>query len=123
VSFFFCSLNQIGIRLTAVDDGDGHQDTGAAANGAHKIGGDGQKTEDGATKGSGSGNDTLEFLIHGAFTMTGHDLDEKVDVRRLESESMRDRPSVGPLIAWQRHEDQSQRLQSRSWRRGHRLKR
>lgn len=58
---------------TAVDDGDGHEDTSTAANGAHKVGRNGKETKNGTTERSSSGNHTLELLVHGAFTVTSHD--------------------------------------------------
>ena len=60
-------------RLTAVDDGDGHENTGSASNSTHQIGDNGQETKDGPTKGSSSGDDALELLVHRTFTMSGHD--------------------------------------------------
>jgi hypothetical protein len=49
--------------LTAVDDGRGHEDTGAASEGAHHVGDDREETEDGASKGRGGGDDPLELLV------------------------------------------------------------
>ena len=60
-------------RLTAVDDGDGHKNTGSASNSTHQIGDNGQETKDGPTKGSSSGDDALELLVHRTFTVSGHD--------------------------------------------------
>ena len=60
--------------LTAVDDGDGHEDTRAAADRAHEVGGDGQQAEDGTAERRGGRNDALELLVHRAFAVTGHDL-------------------------------------------------
>lgn len=67
-------------KLTAVDDGDGHQNTSTTSNSTHQICGHRKQSEHRATERGSSGNDTLEFLVHGPFTMTCHDLerDEKM---------------------------------------------
>lgn len=57
----------------AVDDGDGEEDTGSAAQGAEEIAADGESTNAGTTEGGGSGDDALELLVHGFLTVTGHD--------------------------------------------------
>lgn len=59
-------------KLTAVDDGDGHEDTGSASNSTHQIGNNGQETENSSTKSGGSRDDALELLVHGTLTVSGH---------------------------------------------------
>ena len=59
--------------LTAVDDGDSHEDTGSASDGAHQVGDNGQETEDSSTKSSGGGNDALKLLVHRTLTVSSHD--------------------------------------------------
>lgn len=59
-------------KLTAVDDGNGHEDTGSASNSAHQIGDNGQETEDSSAKGSSSGDDAFEFLVHRTLTVSSH---------------------------------------------------
>jgi len=59
-------------RLTAVDDGDSHEDTSSASDSTHQIGNDGQETEDSSTKSSGSRDDALELLVHGTLTVSSH---------------------------------------------------
>ena len=65
----------------AVDDGDGHQDTCAAADRTHEIGCDGEETEYCAAQGRRGWDNTLELFVHRAFTVTGHYLyDVSLDV-------------------------------------------
>jgi hypothetical protein len=52
---------------------DGKKDTSTAAQGTEEVGGDGQTTNAGTTEGSGSGDNTLELLVHALFTVTRHD--------------------------------------------------
>jgi len=59
-------------KLTAVDDGDSHEDTSSASDGTHQIGNNRQETEDSSTKSSGSRDDALELLVHGALTVSSH---------------------------------------------------
>lgn len=60
--------------LTAVDDGNGHENTSSTANGTHQVSGYGEETKNGSTKGGGGGDDALELLVHRAFTVTSHNL-------------------------------------------------
>lgn len=59
-------------KLTAVDDGDGHEDAGSASNSAHQIGDNGQEAENSSTKSGGSGDDALELFVHGTLTVSSH---------------------------------------------------
>lgn len=62
------------MKLTAVDDCDRHQDTGAAGERAHEVGGDGEQAEDGSSKRGGCGDDALELLVHRGLAVAGHHL-------------------------------------------------
>lgn len=57
----------------AINDGDGHQDTGTASKGTHQVRRDREDTEDGTTEGGSGRDDAFEFLVHGLLTVTGHD--------------------------------------------------
>ena len=59
--------------LTAVDDGDGHENASTASDGPHQISNNGQEAEDGSTKSSGSWDYTLKLFVHGTLTMSSHD--------------------------------------------------
>lgn len=52
---------------------DGKEDTSSGTEGAEEIRGNGEGTNAGTTKGGSSGDNTLEFLVHGLLTVTGHD--------------------------------------------------
>ena len=43
-------MDRVSAELTAVDDGDSHEDTRAAANHDHKVGNDSKQTEDGTAE-------------------------------------------------------------------------
>ena len=58
-------------RLTAVDDGGGHENTRTAAKSAHEVGNNREETEDSTTEGSSSGDDTLELLVDRGVTVAG----------------------------------------------------
>lgn len=49
----------------AVDDRDGQKNTGSGAQRSQEIAGDRKRANARTTEGSRSGNDTLEFLVHG----------------------------------------------------------
>lgn len=61
--------------LTAVNNSDGHQNTSSAAERTHQIRRDREKAENGTAKRGRSRDDTLEFLVHAALTVSSHDLD------------------------------------------------
>lgn len=85
------------MTLTAVDDCDRHQDTGAAGERAHEVGGDGEQAEDGTSKRGGCGDDALELLVHRGLAVAGHHLDG-CQKGRKENEDGRERDAraVGP---------------------------
>lgn len=57
----------------SVDDGDSKQNTSSATKGAKKVAADGKSTNTSTTESGSSGDDTLELLVHGLLTVTGHD--------------------------------------------------
>ena len=56
-----------------VNDANGHEDTGARANGAHEVSKDGEETNAETTKGRGSGNVAVELLEHRVLAVTADD--------------------------------------------------
>lgn len=52
---------------------DSKESTGTRAEGTEKIAGDGERTNAGTAKGSGSGDDALELLVHALVAVTSHD--------------------------------------------------
>jgi hypothetical protein len=64
---------RMGRTLTGVDDGDGHEDTGAGADRAHEVGRDGDEAKGRAADRSRGGDDALELLVHAALAVAGHD--------------------------------------------------
>src|SRR5690242_18623511 len=57
----------------AVDDGDSKQDTGSATKSTEKVAAYGKSTNASTTEGGSSRDNTLELLVHGLLTVTGHD--------------------------------------------------
>ena len=57
--------NESGLR-------DCQQDTGSTSKGTHEVASDGQSANTCTSECSCSWNDTLQFLIHALFTVTGH---------------------------------------------------
>src|SRR5580700_10762175 len=55
---------------TAIDDSNGHQDPAPALNHAQLVS---SNRQDSATERSCSCNDAFKFLVHGPFTVSGHD--------------------------------------------------
>lgn len=57
---------------TLIDLRDGKQNSGTTAQGSKEVRGNGQGTNAGTAKGSGSRDNTLELPVHALFTVTGH---------------------------------------------------
>jgi len=61
------------LTLTAVDDRNGHQDSGSTSHRAHHIGSKTEKSKGSTSKRGSSGNDPLQFLVDASLTVTGND--------------------------------------------------
>ncbi len=61
-------------KLTAIDNSDGHENTGAAADGTRQVGGDREEAENRSAECSRGRDNSLKLFIHRALAVSGHDL-------------------------------------------------
>ena len=59
-------------KLTAINDGDSHENTGSAPDGSREISSNREQAEDGASESSSRWDDALELLVHRTLTVTRH---------------------------------------------------
>lgn len=57
----------------AINNSDGHKDTGAAAQSTHQVASNRQSTDASTPEGRGRGDDALEFLVHRFLAVASHD--------------------------------------------------
>jgi hypothetical protein len=57
----------------SVNDGNGKKDTSSATEGTKKVATNRESTNASTTESGSSGDDALELLVHGLFTVTSHD--------------------------------------------------
>lgn len=75
--------------LTAVNRRDSHKDSSSAAEGSNEVGDYRESTEDCSAKGSSRWNNSLELLVHAAFTVSRHHLSISQNTAQTRSRGIR----------------------------------